>query len=83
MERTDPGRIPLAGVSLLSDVMSLRIRSFRHFDMIRRCGSIREAARRLHLSSSALNRQLLQWESERGTALFERLAQGLRLTPVG
>jgi DNA-binding transcriptional LysR family regulator len=63
--------------------MSLRIRGFRHFDMIRRCRSIREAARHLHLSSSALNRQLLQWESELGEPLFERLPQGLRLTPVG
>lgn len=58
-------------------------RSLRNFDTIRRCGSIREAARRLHISSSALNRQLLQWEAEIGSPLFERLPQGLRLTPVG
>lgn len=61
----------------------LRSRVFRHFDVIRRCGSIREAARHLHLSSSALNRQLLQWEDEIGSPLFERLPSGLRLTPVG
>ncbi len=61
----------------------LRTRVFRHFDMIRRCGSIREAARHLHLSSSALNRQLLQWEDEIGSPLFDRLPAGLRLTPVG
>jgi DNA-binding transcriptional LysR family regulator len=61
----------------------LRTRVFRHFDVIRRCGSIREAARHLHLSSSALNRQLLQWEAEIGSPLFDRLPAGLRLTPVG
>ena len=63
--------------------MTLHARSFRNFDTIRRCGSIREAARRLHISSSALNRQLLQWEDEIGSPLFERLPRGLRLTPVG
>jgi DNA-binding transcriptional LysR family regulator len=63
--------------------MRLHTRSFRNFDTIRRCGSIREAARRLHISSSALNRQLLQWEQDIGSPLFERLPQGLRLTPVG
>lgn len=51
--------------------------------MIRRCGSIREASRRLNISSSALNRQLLQLEGELDMPLFERLPQGLRLTPVG
>jgi DNA-binding transcriptional LysR family regulator len=61
----------------------LRSRVFRYFDTIRRCGSIREAARHLHLSSSALNRQLLQWEAEMGSPLFDRLPSGLRLTPVG
>lgn len=54
-----------------------------HFDTIRRCGSIRQAARQLHLSSSALNRQLLELESQIGTPLFERLSTGLRLTPSG
>lgn len=63
--------------------MSLHARSFRNFDTIRRCGSIREAARRLHISSSALNRQLLQWEDDFGSPLFERLPHRLRLTPLG
>jgi DNA-binding transcriptional LysR family regulator len=63
--------------------MHLHSRSLLHFDVIRRCGSIREAARQLHLSSSALNRQLLELEAEMGTPLFERLPAGLKLTPVG
>ncbi len=51
--------------------------------MIRRCGSIREAARRLHVASSAVNRQLLQLEDEIGSPLFDRIAGGLKLTPAG
>jgi DNA-binding transcriptional LysR family regulator len=63
--------------------MHLHSRALRYFDMIRRCGSIREAARRLHVSSSAVNRQLLVLEDEIGSPLFERLPGGLRLTPAG
>jgi DNA-binding transcriptional LysR family regulator len=63
--------------------MSLGSRAYKNFDTIRKCGSIREAARHLHISSSALNRQLLQWEHEFGAPLFERLSNGLRLTPLG
>jgi DNA-binding transcriptional LysR family regulator len=63
--------------------MHIHSRALRNFDMIRRCGSIREAARHLHISSSALNRQLLQLESELGGPLFERLPRGLKLTPTG
>lgn len=63
--------------------MRIHSRALTGFDTIRRCGSIREAARRLNVSSSALNRQLLQLEAEIGMPLFERLPQGLRLTPVG
>ncbi|HYF18012.1 MAG TPA: LysR family transcriptional regulator [Ramlibacter sp.] len=62
---------------------SLHARGIRYFDAIRRCGSIREAARRLHVSSSAVNRQLLQLEAEVGEPLFERLPRGMQLTPAG
>jgi DNA-binding transcriptional LysR family regulator len=63
--------------------MTIQSRALRHFDVIRRCGSIRQAARQLHISSSALNRQLLALESQVGAPLFERLTTGLRLTPAG
>ena len=46
--------------------LHLHSRGLRYFDMIRRRGSIREAARHLHVSSSAVNRQLLQLERELG-----------------
>src|SRR5690606_7329494 len=63
--------------------MHIHARSLKYFDMIRRCGSIREAARRLHVASSAVNRQLLQLEEEIGAPLFDRMSSGLRLTPAG
>lgn len=63
--------------------MHIHARALTYFDMIRRSGSIREAARRLHVASSAVNRQLLQLEEEVGTPLFERMSTGLKLTPAG
>ncbi|MDM0046172.1 LysR family transcriptional regulator [Variovorax dokdonensis] len=63
--------------------MHIHARSLQYFEMIRRCGSIREAARQLHVASSAVNRQLLQLESEVGSPLFERMTTGLRLTAAG
>jgi DNA-binding transcriptional LysR family regulator len=58
-------------------------RTLRYFDAIRRYRSIREAARQLHVASSAVNRQLLKLEAEIGTPLFERLPSGLSLTAAG
>ncbi|MGC3963455.1 MAG: LysR family transcriptional regulator [Rhodocyclaceae bacterium] len=63
--------------------MHIHARALKYFDTIRRCGSIRGAARQLHVASSALNRQLLQLEDEIGFPLFERMADGLKLTAVG
>ncbi|WP_244541966.1 LysR family transcriptional regulator [Afipia sp. GAS231] len=51
--------------------------------MIRRCGSIRGAARHLNVTASAANRQLLALEMEVGEPLFERLNAGLKLTAAG
>ena len=63
--------------------MKFQSRALRNFDAVRRAGSIRQAARKLPISSSALNRQLLALESQIGSPLFERLPTGLRLTPAG
>ncbi|HBQ2314527.1 TPA: LysR family transcriptional regulator [Klebsiella pneumoniae] len=54
-----------------------------YFDMVRRCESIREAARRLNVASSAVNRQILKLEDDFGAPLFDRLSSGLKLTPAG
>lgn len=41
------------------------------------------AARKLHVASSAVNRQILKIEDELGVKLFERHANGIRLTHEG
>lgn len=58
-------------------------RLIHYLDEIVRCGSIRGAAERLNISSSAINRQILQLERELDVALFERLPRGVRLTAAG
>jgi len=54
-----------------------------YVDAVARHGSIRKAADALNVASSALNRQILDLESDLGTALFERLPRGVRLTAAG
>jgi molybdenum-dependent DNA-binding transcriptional regulator ModE len=57
--------------------------ALHYFDAIRRAGSIRAAARRLNVASSAVNRQILSLEAEIGAQLFDRLPAGLKLTAAG
>jgi DNA-binding transcriptional LysR family regulator len=57
--------------------------ALHYFDAVRRAVSIREAARRLNVASSAVNRQILSLEAELGTPLFERLPDRLKLTAAG
>lgn len=54
-----------------------------YFREVCRCGSIRAAARNLHVASSAVNRQILKIEKELGVDLFVRHAGGIRLTEEG
>lgn len=61
----------------------LHSRLLRYLDEVARSGSIRGAADRLRIASSAVNRHVLQLEEEIGVPLFERLPRGLRLTPAG
>jgi DNA-binding transcriptional LysR family regulator len=63
--------------------MRIHSRAVIYFDMVRRCGSVRQASRRLNVSASAVNRQLLYLEAEIGAPLFERLPSGMKLTPAG
>lgn len=44
--------------------MRIHSRAIIYFDMVRRCGSVRQASRRLNVSASAVNRQLLYLEGE-------------------
>jgi DNA-binding transcriptional LysR family regulator len=55
----------------------------RYLDEVARCGSIRRAAATLNVASSAINRQIIAFEQELGTPIFERLPRRLRLTAAG
>ncbi|MFT4045923.1 MAG: LysR family transcriptional regulator [Solimonas sp.] len=54
-----------------------------YFDEVARRGSIRRASEHLHITASAIDRQILQMEERLGVPLFERMPQGLRLTAAG
>jgi DNA-binding transcriptional LysR family regulator len=58
-------------------------RLLTYVDAVARHGSIRKAADALNMASSALNRQILDLEADLGSALFERLPRGVRLTAAG
>lgn len=58
-------------------------RLLRYLDEVARSGSIRQAAERLNVASSAINRQILDLEAEIGVSLFKRFPRGLRPTPAG
>ena len=55
----------------------------RYLDQVARVGSIRRAAEKLNVASSAVNRQILKLEAELGVPIFERRGNGVRLTPAG
>ncbi len=61
----------------------VQYRSIAYFEAVRRFGSIREAARQLDVSASAINRQILKFEQDGGVVLFERLPEGMKLSPAG
>ena len=56
---------------------------YRYVDTISRTGSIRKAADRLNITSSALNRRILSLEDELGFQIFERIGNGVRLNTAG
>jgi DNA-binding transcriptional LysR family regulator len=66
-----------------ADRKPIRYRSISYFDAVRRYGSIREAARKLGVAASAINRQLIQFETDMGMPLFERFPNGMKLTAAG
>lgn len=55
----------------------------RYFLEVAAQGSLRKAAQVLHVSASAIDRQLLQAEAHFEATLFERLPTGLKLTAAG
>jgi DNA-binding transcriptional LysR family regulator len=61
----------------------LHARMLKYLDEIARAGSIRKAAERLNVASSAINRQVLSLEQQLGGPIFERLPRRMRLTAMG
>ena len=57
--------------------------NLKFIDTVSREGSIRKAADKLAITSTALNRRILQVEDEIGQPLFERLPSGVRLNTAG
>lgn len=64
--------------------MAMRhMRIWRYVDEVARTGSIRKAAERLNVTPSAVQRRIQDVEEDLGAAIFERSAQGARLTAAG
>jgi DNA-binding transcriptional LysR family regulator len=61
----------------------MELRHLRYFLAVVECGSVAEAARRLHIVQPALSRQIRDLEEELGSDLFHRNAKGVELTVPG
>ena len=61
----------------------MNLRRLECFIAVADTGSLRAAARRLHVTPPSLSQQLKVLEGEIGGALLERLPRGTRLTPAG
>ncbi|MDQ8022108.1 MAG: LysR substrate-binding domain-containing protein [Moraxellaceae bacterium] len=61
----------------------LHARLLHYLDETARTGSIRKAAERLNVVPSAISRQIMAYEDELGTPIFERLPRKLVLTAAG
>lgn len=61
----------------------MNLRQLQHFVALAETGSVRQCSAQLNLSQPALSKSIRALEDDLGVLLFERLARGLRLTPVG
>lgn len=59
------------------------MRIWHYVDEVARAGSLRQAAERLNMNASALQRRIQDVEADLGATLFERLPSGMRLTSAG
>ena len=68
---------------MMSSFMHVHLVALRYFAETVRSGSMRQAAERLHVAASAINRQILKLEDQLQCKLFNRQAEGVRLTSAG
>lgn len=61
----------------------LHAAALHYFREVARQGSIRRAAATLNVAASAINRHILNLETDLGTLLFDRVKGGMRLTVAG
>ncbi|HEX6179101.1 MAG TPA: transcriptional regulator CynR [Thermoanaerobaculia bacterium] len=61
----------------------MELRHIRSFLAVADAGHLTRAADELNLSQPALSQQVRQLEQELGTALFDRIGRGIRLTDAG
>jgi len=60
-----------------------QLAALRYFHEVARSRSIRKAAERLNVATSAISRQIAKLEAEVGAPLFERRPRGMLLTAAG
>ncbi|MBX9788961.1 MAG: LysR family transcriptional regulator [Pirellulales bacterium] len=61
----------------------MKLQNLRYFVGIAEHGSFSRAAERMHISQSALSRQMQILENELGVMLFDRIGRRIVLTPAG
>lgn len=64
-------------------VNQLDLRDLRYFEVIAQTGHLGRAAKALHRTQPALTSCVRRLEQALGTALFERVGRGIRLTTAG
>ena len=74
----------LLGIALeRTEPFAMHATILRYLDQVAKTGSIRRAAEKMNVASSAVNRQILKLEDDLGVKIFERRGNGVRLTPAG
>lgn len=61
----------------------MNLRHLAIFQAVAACQSVSGGAERLHISQSAVSKQLTEFERALGVTLFDRLPRGMRLTEAG
>jgi DNA-binding transcriptional LysR family regulator len=67
----------------MQHMTQLDLTALRYFGETAACGSIRQAADRLHVTPSAVSRQIAKLEARLKVPLLERSPEGVRLTQAG